>query len=95
MAAGGDWRMEEQVTIGGQLQTKRKARMSSTTYRAADGHAAGLADLIADLGRLSSDLEAAAAAGVTPDPQAARALARVIEHHRGQMASAIDVRAVD
>ena len=62
----------------------------TATYRAADGHSASLADLIADLRRIAKDLDAAADAGVAPDAQAARGLARVIEHHARQMDAAID-----
>jgi hypothetical protein len=53
----------------------------TTTYRSADGRRATLADLVAQMNYVIHDIEAAAAAGLLPDPLAAQGLARVIEHH--------------
>jgi len=53
----------------------------TTTYRSADGRRATLSDLIAQLQYVARDIEAAAAAGMLPDPLAAQGLARVLEHH--------------
>ena len=64
----------------------------TATYRAADGHSATLAQLIAGLRAMAQDLKAAADAGVAPDAAAARGLAGVIEHHCGQMDAAIEER---